>query len=261
MKIKRIAVFPSVLAATVALLTCGCSSSEDRKYNAVVETRTPVPPEYLTGPASALFTNSEGFSALVTEDSLATVSGKKIPAGRLVGTGSMLLFAPAKSDYTYIWDVSQHSGYMLSGALQGYAPISSPAQVVSLTTTSEAAGPESDRVNGHPGHEAEVSVAMSDGSVTKFTSWRASDLGGLPVRLSALRPATPLSLQLTDAKLEKISADLFQPPDGFTRFSSVENMMFEKGARGAAVRNGSLNLGTGTTVPPEKVRSGQSKDE
>lgn len=262
MNIDHKAVFVLALAFACPFFFCGCSSDGHGKHEFVVETRIPTPPDFITGPASALFTNSDGFSALVTVDSLATASGKKTPAGRLVGRGGQLLYTAKDSDYTFLWDVAQHSGYVLSGSLQGYAPFSIQTQVTSFTTTSEAAGPASDKVDGHHGHEAQVSVGMSDGTMAKFTSWRASDLAGLPVHILAVTPAPPLEIHLTQARKENINPEIFQPPDGFTRFSSVEAMMLEKGSRSASIRNGGIySRGNISLPPPEKARSDKSRYE
>ncbi len=214
-----------VALALTLILVAGCGGRHERGVSE--EMVAPKPPEFLIGPASALLTNATAFSARVTIDSPGSSNQVRALTGQLLGEGSHLMFAPARGDRTYIWDVRERSGYVLSEALQGYAPLSSPLQLTGTTTLAEVAGPASDRVNGHPGHEAEVSVTMEDGSTARFSLWRASDLDGFPVRIKTLGSATPFVLNLADVQRATLSSNLFIPPDAFTRYASPESMATE----------------------------------
>jgi hypothetical protein len=222
-----------------ALLFAGCNS--DRHNISPEEAIAPRPPDFLIGPAALLLTNGSDYSARLTLER--PDSPRKAPAvaGRILGQGSSLLYAPAKGDKTFIWDVQGHSGYVLSESLQGYAPVSSATAFTNLLITAQIAGPASDRVNGHPGHEAEVTITANDGSTARFSVWRAADLNGLPVRIKTLTASAPFELNLFEVRLESLPPSLFLPPDGFAKYGSPELLNTELLARKSKMRNPSIN--------------------
>ena len=91
------------------------------------------------------------------------------------------------------------------------------------------AAPE--KVAGHPCQPAEATVAASDGSATVLRLWRATDLKGLPVRITCAANGTPLTLTLSKVRLEALPDDLFLPPNGFTKYDSAKALMNELAAR------------------------------
>jgi len=215
------------LLCASAFFAGGCSSRP--KYDFSEEIRVPAPPPFLAGPAALLFTNANGFSAVVTMDTPASDAKGKghVFFGQLLGQGSQLLFAPAKGDKSFIWDVQTHSGYILSEALQGYAPISSALEFTNLVITSEIAGLPSDRVNGYRGHAAMATVTGNDGSTTSFSAWRSGVLHGLPVRIETLKPADPSVINLSAVRSENLAPKFFLPPEGFTAYASGDAMAGE----------------------------------
>jgi hypothetical protein len=178
-----------------------------------------------------LLTNASAFSAVLTVDSPAIAQKGHALSGQLLCEGGHLIFSPTRGDRTFIWDVRERNGYVLSEALQGYAPFSSPAQMTSVTTLSETAGPASERVNGHPGHESEVTIAMDDGSTSRFSVWRASDLNGLPVRIKSLSTNEMFEVNLSAIQPAKLASTLFGPPDGFTKYENPDVMAGELAMR------------------------------
>lgn len=213
--------------ALLAICMAGCSSSRESKFGYREEVVAPRPPAFLVGPASALLTNGAAFSARVSIDSPTNTSKTHELTGQLLGEGSHLIFLPARADRSFIWDVRERSGYVLSEALQGYAPFSSQVPVGRVTTMAETAGPASERVNGHPGHEVEVAVAMEDGTTSRFSIWRASDINDFPVRIKTLGVEKPFVLNVLDVRRVTLSSNLFLPPDGFTKYSSPDAMAGE----------------------------------
>ncbi|MDB6020918.1 MAG: hypothetical protein JWQ04_775 [Pedosphaera sp.] len=213
--------------ALLAILAAGCSGRDAKHRGFVEEVIAPKPPAFFVGPASALLTNVFSFSAKLTLELPGDTNRLHAFSGQLLGQGSHLLFAPERNDRTFIWDVRDHGGYVLSEALQGYAPVTSPIQVTNLATAAEIAGPGSDRVNGHPGHEVEVNVASNDGSTARFSIWRAADLNGFPVRIKSLSDANPFIINLSDVRPATLSPSLFLPPDGFTKYSTPDSMAGE----------------------------------
>ena len=230
-----------------ALLLAGCGVDRVRASLAAEyseEALSPRPPAFLSGPAAALLTNATGFSALVTMEK-PDAKNKPVLTGHLLGQGSHLFFSPVKGDKSFIWDVQTHTGYLLSEMMQGYAPIYLPAGITNVTTIAEVAGPAADRLNGHPGHEADVTVALDDGTKASFTVWRASDLQDFPVRIATLKTDPPFVVDFSEVRMEKLSPDLFAPPDGFTRYASPEAMTGEMVLRQSKFRN------TAVQKPPE----------
>jgi hypothetical protein len=197
----------------------------------------PVPqaPIFLSGPMALLFTNVDGFSAHVVLER--GTSARQEAVGELMGQGGSLVFVPASSraaekrspaaGCAFIWDVPAHSGCILSGPMQAYAPISSGLQFTNFTTGATASPIAPEKIDGHLCQRSDAIVTASDGSATAFRLWRAADLNGLPLRVTCTSIGTPLTLTLSKARLETLPNDLFQPPNGFTRHSSTEALIGE----------------------------------
>jgi hypothetical protein len=242
MKIKAIRsrFFGAVMLLVLnALCFVGCNS--DRHNISPEEAVIPKPPAFLIGPAGVLLTNVSGYVATLSFQQLDPADKSPILSGHILAQGSHLLFAPVKGDKTYIWDVQQHSGYVLSESLQGYAPISSMTQISSILTTSATAGPASDKVNGLGGHTAEISIALNDGSTARFSVWRAADFDDLPVRIKTLTASAPFELNLSEVRHTTFSTNVFLPPDGFARYASPELLNTELLARKSKLRSPGIN--------------------
>lgn len=218
--------------AIICLLTA-CSSDDSKRPRLSEEQLAPKPPAFLVGPASVLLTNARPFNAKLTMDFPGETNRTHVLTGQLLGQGSHLVFAPTRNDRTFLWNTASHGGWVLSEALQGYAPVISAIHVTNIMTTSETAGPSSQRVNGHPGHEAEVTLSSDDGSTAGFSIWRAADLNGYPVRIKSLTASRPYVLDLTDISPATFNSNLFSPPESFTKYSSPESMGNELIARRA----------------------------
>jgi hypothetical protein len=188
-----------------------------------------------------LLTNVDGFRARAVLEGSSTGNQPGAVAGELMGRGGKLFFGPepggsakARSraeDFSFIWDVSENHGYMLNGPLQGYAPISSNARFTNVVAGASGKALAPEKVAGHACQQTEATVAASDGRTMVFQVWRATDLKGLPVRITCAPNGTALTLTLSKARLELPPADLFLPPDGFTKYSSAEGMVNELAAR------------------------------
>ncbi len=229
-----------------ALLCDGCASHRHREYEFAEEALAAKLPDFLVGPASALLTNGNSFSARLTVDQPGFSNKVTAISGQLLVMGSHILFAPKTGDRAFIWDAHERTGFVLSDALQGYAPISSPIHVTNVLITAEIAGSAETQANGHPGHEAEVAVASDDGSTATFTIWRATDLGGFPVRIKAMNIVPPFTLNLAEVRSENLSPKLFLPPEGFTKYGSLEAMASELYSRKSKLRNAA----SGASVEP-----------
>jgi len=184
-----------------------------------------------------LFTNVDGFSAHAVLESGVPANGIELAAGELLGRGGKLLFAPGAGkstakrktapDFAFIWDVALNQGYLLNDPLQGYAPITYGRLFTNVATSAALNQPATENLDGHRCQQTEVTVAVDDGSASVFHVWRATDLKGLPIRISGAADGTPVTLTLSKVRLEAVPNDLFQPPNGFTKYASAERMMDE----------------------------------
>ncbi len=201
----------------------------------------PQPPVFLDGPMALLLTNVNGFRAHAVLESGPSPQGVEPVAGELLGQGGKLVFAPGPSrsggkrsrtgGSAFLWDVSANRGYLLNDPLQAYAPIPASHQFTNITASSTLSGAAPEKVAGHPCQPFEVTVAASDGSATLCRLWRATDLKGLPVRITCAWNGRPLTLTLSKVRLEPLPEDLFLPPKDFTKYNSAAALINELAAR------------------------------
>ncbi len=227
----------------IAVLAAGCASSSSKadRGGGFQVMPTPMAPLFLNGPMALLLTNAEGFRARVVFEGATPYPANRPTAGELIVQGSKLLFAPeavkvAKKqphpeESAFVWDVNQNRGFVLNEPLQAYAPISSSRQFTNVTAGTAVSGAPAEKVSGHSCAASEVTVTASDGVATVFRVWRAPDLKGLPLRIQCPSGGVPLTLSLSKVRLEAVPNDLFQPPNGFTRYESAEAMMTEMALR------------------------------
>ena len=242
--------------ALLAALAVSCAHSEKNidRAGAVEVLAAPVPPLFLNGPMALLLTNADGFRARVVLENGAPAQATPMAAGELLVRGSQLLFAPDPSgapkkqarvrDSAFIWNVNGNRGYVLNDPLQAYAPMSSSRQYTTLTVGAALNDPARERIAGHPCQATEVTVTASDGATTFFQVWRARDLNALPLRIACPSNGLPVTLTLSKVRLEPVPEALFLPPNGFTKYDSVETLMTELALRG-------MNLGRKPIHPIE----------
>jgi hypothetical protein len=231
--------FSCCLALTV-LVGAGCAHSDRAEgVSSLRPLLTAEPPLFLKGPCALLLTNTESYTAhVVLERGAAT---DKALSGQLLVRGFKLFFAAESAasvskklkagEISYIWDVSQGSGFVLSDALQGYAPIISGIKYTNLSLVNPTA----------------AAVAGSDGSLATFQVWHSSGSTGLPVRIVSASGGPEFILNLTKPQTVATAPGLFDPPAGFTKYDSSESMMSELVVRQQNVRHRSQS---GEAVPP-----------
>jgi hypothetical protein len=227
-------------AAAIMLSLCfGCSSSNRANmrsgYARVV---TPLPPAFLTSAAAFLLTNNQGFSARVEVQSESSL-GEKTSDGELLSRGDHIFYIPNEGEltdthrrpggYSFIWNVVEHRGFVLSEALQGYAPVNSALQVTNLQIIAGTVSAE--RIAGHPCESARAVAASNEGASSVFDFFRAVDLHGLTLRVVTVTNTPAFTLTLSKIRLEAPAASIFLPPDGFTKYPNAEAMADELAAR------------------------------
>jgi hypothetical protein len=259
---------PGPLFLLVVALAAGCSHTPKNEGRAgLTEVRpAPLPPLFLNGPMALLLANTDGFRAHIVLESGAPPQTVQLAAGELMGRGSKLLFAPLPAgkskkerkkaggaDSAFIWDVTENRGWVLNDPLQAYAPVSSSRQFTNLATAAASKGAAPEKIDGHACQPEEVTVTTADGTTTVFRVWRAQDLHSLPLRLTCPSTGAPLTLSLSNARLETLPNDLFLPPNSFTRYESSEAIMAELFLR-------KHNLNRKPTYQPEESEPGAAKD-
>jgi hypothetical protein len=237
---RRTAIRTSALSLLlVAALAAGCaSSSKNAAYSAAAPPPSSQSPVFLSGPMALLFTNLHGFRAGVLFEE--GPAGSRVTTGELIGKGGNLLFLPAvdkaarkrslAADSAFIWDVPAHRGSIINGSMQAYAPISSARLFTNIVVTAADSAP-AERIAGYSCQRAEAVVTADDGSLAAFRLWRATDLEGLPIRVTCTSSGTPQTLTLSKPRLDTPPDDLFLPPAGFTKHDSPLSLVAELVAR------------------------------
>jgi hypothetical protein len=242
-----------------AALFAGCSS-EEREQAALARMGDESPPDFLVGPASAALAGFDGFWANVVSTASATPAAAAAAApaasGQLIERQGRLIFQPLTTanikkgkivhgGMFFIWDSARQNGFVVSEALQGFAPISAPCQVTNLTPENKE--PVAEPANGHPCHRIEVRAALSDGSTAQLTEWRADDLNRFPVRVRAESAGRAVTVDFSDIRLAIPPPELFAPPAGFTQYATAAALINE-----LMIRESSLKKNpSGETEPTE----------
>jgi len=182
-----------------------------------------------------LFTNVPGFRAHVVLES--GTPPHPLAEGELMGQGGKLVFVPTLNKAAlkrspaaasaFIWDVPARSGCILSGPMQAYAPLDSKVQFTNFVSSPTPAPAAPVRIDGRLCQSADAIITASDGSLTSYRFWRAADLNNLPLRVTCVSAAAPTTLTLSKARLESQPNDLFQPPNGFTKYESAQALTRE----------------------------------
>jgi hypothetical protein len=251
----------SLLALMCGVLGCSHSGDLDLREPGFVRVFAPQFPEFLRAPMGLLLTNSDGFSAQADlQNSTTLLPEPEKKSGHLLSRGSKLLFAPqgVESDekpenaggFMFIWDVTAGTGFMVSEALQGYAPVSIEMRVTNVTAQPRPGATQ--RVAGHSCVVSDVTMQLNDGTAVPFEVARATDLNNLAVQLSS-KATTNSNLRivtLSKLRLQAPASDLFAPPEGFTRYSSPEAMADEIAARKRNLRRGNRGALEPVATPP-----------
>jgi hypothetical protein len=225
--------------AVIAAIVAGCASQPKVFYRAGDEN----PPDFVAGRVAILLTNVDGFSAKLTGSMPQSSGGQRIISGDLLGRQGALIYQPANAvkgrrarsegGMFFIWNETDHSGFVLSDPLQAYAPAAATVQPTNVTLNSASAVEEP--ANGHPCRRIEAVVRSSDGSAARFTIWEAEDAKHFPVRIQSPPGPGAMTLNFSDLRLELPPPQLFGPPDGFVKYETPIALMNELIVRQSAL--------------------------
>lgn len=96
-------------------------------------------------------------------------------------------------------------------------------------------------VDGHPCVKNKAVVTDKEGNQHEFTVWNATDLKNFPIKIEMNEQGNDVTQSFKDISFAKPDASLFNPPAGYTKYDSVQEMM-------QAVMMKSISAGMG--VPP-----------
>ena len=159
-----------------------------------------------------------------------------LTTGDLLVQGPHLLYAPTGDDQAmerslkkagirFLWDLERNQGWVLSEALQGYAPIKATAQITNVSWS--VSKPVAEKVEGYRCEQQDVTVSLNDGSAAVYRVWRALDMPGVPVQVTSLGSTAPFLLKFSKFRPEVPPTELFQLPGGFTKFPNSEGLLSE----------------------------------
>jgi hypothetical protein len=263
---------------TLAAALLGGCASEKSKEAALARMGDESPPDFLTGPVSAALAGFDGFSANVVSTTtgnsilFATTAasadaGPQAVSGQLIGRRGQIIFQPlttanarngkiVRGGMLFIWDAGRQSGFVVSEALQGFAPIAASSQITNIMPATPPP-PASEAVKGHRCRRIESVSSLSDGSSVKLTEWRADDLNRFPVRMRAESGGRRMTVDLSEIRLDIPAPELFVPPVSFTQYASGAALINELMIRESSLKKGPAGASTQTEQTPNYHPPGQ----
>jgi len=120
--------------------------------------------------------------------------------------------------------------YLIYPGMKSYTEIIPPQ--ASPTDKTEAKEPKvdittigKDTVDGHPCVKCKLTFAADDGSTHEVLAWQATDLNNFPIKTEMQAAGSTITTHFTNIKLSAPDASLFDPPSGYTRYGSIQEMM------------------------------------
>jgi hypothetical protein len=138
----------------------------------------------------------------------------------------------------------QKAAYLVYPGMQSYTTIqlssadSAPTNGDYKVETTEL-GKET--VDGHPCVKNKYVVTDNEGVKHESTVWNATDLKKFPVKIQTTEQGDEVTLLFKDVALAKPAATLFDPPAGFRKYDSVQQLMQQEMMK---------RMGGGMGMPP-----------
>ena len=86
-------------------------------------------------------------------------------------------------------------------------------------------------VGGHASEKTKVTVTGEKGEKHDAVVWYATDLKEFPVQMQMTQDKSTVTMLYRDVQLAKPDAALFEAPNGYTRHTSIEQLMQSAMAR------------------------------
>ncbi len=137
-----------------------------------------------------------------------------------VGLGQMVMIARPDKNATYI----------VYPGLEAYAQLSQPKPAPSTAPKSAsdqlivtAVGNET--IDGHPCVKNKYTFKDEAGKTQDAMVWNATDLKQFPIRIDHKEADQPVRLDFKNVVLSKPGEALFEPPKGYSKYSTLATMM------------------------------------
>ncbi len=191
-------------------------------------------PRFLIGPPGVLLTNAADYRARLTV--IQTNRPAESISGNLFQQEGWLLFIPSvelsaerggwAGRFRFLWDANRRTGYVLSEALQGYAPVKASTQDVAILQDPATGSLGSERVGDRECLIEDISF-RSGATRRRFRVARSEDPAAPPVQIRSLDENAGLTIHLSELEVERLSPELFSAPTRFSRYESGEAMVRE----------------------------------
>jgi outer membrane lipoprotein-sorting protein len=175
-----------------------------------------------------------------TEMDMTTMKGGGIPpdvAAMMKSAGLDRMVTISQSDKKTV--------YVIYPNAQSYAEMTPPESAVTATNADskiEITELGKETVAGHPCVKNKAVVTDKQGDKHEFTVWNATDLKNFPVKIEMNEQGSAITISYSDISFSKPDASLFNPPTGYTKYGSAQEMM-------QAVMMKSLGGGMGIPKP------------
>lgn len=81
-----------------------------------------------------------------------------------------------------------------------------------------------DVIDGHPCTKNKVVLTDAAGQSTEAVTWDASDLQDLPIQIQTQEGESTSVIRFKEIQFSRPPADMFEPPSGFTKYDSAEDL-------------------------------------
>lgn len=156
-----------------------------------------------------------------TEMNMADAHGDNLPpdaVSQMRALGMDKVVSIALSDKKSVYMIYPNiRSYVAMDMPQGAGPVTNAFQ----TQTSKI-GEET--VDGHACVKNKT-VVWSGDQTNEFTVWNATDLNSFPVQIAISQQDMSVTIDFQNVSFAKPDAGLFQPPAGYTRYGTVQDLM------------------------------------
>jgi hypothetical protein len=211
-------------------------------FSATIQTKMDGPSGLMTAKSKMFFDHENSR----TEMNMADAQGGNLPPDALaqmqsLGMDKVVSIAPA----------DKKNAYMIYPNIHSYVATVMPdgSDTNDYQTQTTKIGEET--VDGHPCIKNKT-VMSFDGQTNEFTVWNASDLNNFPVQIVTSQEGVSVTMSFQNVSFSKPDASLFQPPAGYTRYGTVQDLM-----QSAIMNHPSGMPGLPGTPPPSTTPPGQ----
>ena len=118
--------------------------------------------------------------------------------------------------------------YVIYPGAQSYAEMTTSDSTATITNENsqiEITKLGEETVAGHPCVKNKAVITDKQGEKHQFTIWNATDLKNFPVKIEMNEQGNAITVSYQNISFSKPDASLFNPPTGYTKYDSVQEMM------------------------------------